>query len=114
MKPEKALERLISRAHKRLGTKTDAELSDALAKMHSPPKHNSGMVATWRWRTKLTRSKSGGVSFESLLPLLEAAGVFSNELAEVGDLLDEVDRLEAENAELVEQRRRQQLGREEA
>ena len=106
MDPLEAFEWLVTRAHERTSVGADSRLSRHLGLAQD------NYIATWRLSLKDPRNQ--GPSFVTILPLLEAAGVFANELGEVEDLLGEVDRLKAVIAALAEQQRRQRPGREEA
>jgi hypothetical protein len=69
--PQEAFEVLLVRAHERTGIKADSRLSRHLGLAQD------NYIATWR--LMLRDPKNQGPSFVTLLPLLEAAGVFSDE-----------------------------------
>jgi hypothetical protein len=71
VEPTKAFELLVARAHKRTGITADSRLSRHLGLAQD------NYIATWR--LSLRDSRNQGPSFVTLLPLLEAAGVFSEQ-----------------------------------
>jgi len=108
-----AMDDLIARAKARLGVSTNQRLSIALGA------YDSNMVGKWRGKLKGDRSRKGGPTFEAVLPLLEAAGVFSKAGGEAAALLQkdealavEIDRLDARARELEAQRKPRRQGRE--
>ena len=101
VEPLEALNALVARALDRTGARSEPALFRGLML-------SEGYLYKWR---EMMREGRDGPTLRTLLPLLEAAGVFSSGLDEVAALEAEIGRLEALTRELAAQKKPQRRRR---